>query len=350
MIDFSPIPFTSIGIEINNICQLNCSYCWEKQNPQSPNKKELSLSQMQELVNFVIKSKDSWKGWEDTTLIIFCAKEPLLSWNLIKQIWENNKKELIRRNILFKIMTNGVALSEEIIQYCVKNHFMVNISLDGPSTHDKDRVFYNGQPSFHRIQENLKKIPIKESGLFALGMTISPKSIRNFCEDVITLLTLNPNLLLGIGTVNSDFEEKDWLALLSEARNLKKILPKRTLKRICFKNYIYDDSLYNLSTTFNIYVENDFRVHIMYPIMTAIIREMSPEEEWIFNGELSAARIEAYQKKYSDRFNFESTICSSDCPIFGYCKQGKTSFEVSEKECLAMRFSYLIWRELNGNN
>jgi uncharacterized protein len=92
-------------------------------------------------------------------MVVFCAKEPLLSWDLIKKLWEKNKKNNLKYNVRFHVLSNGVALNEDIINYCIKERIMISISLDGKNSHDLYRKFYSNEPSYEYIKNNLKLIP-----------------------------------------------------------------------------------------------------------------------------------------------------------------------------------------------
>ena len=73
-------------------------------------------------------------------------------------------------------------LNDEIIEFFVTNDFAVSVSLDGPEElHDKNRVFENGEGSFHTIYTNIMKLKKeiirqgKESELFIMILTCYEK-------------------------------------------------------------------------------------------------------------------------------------------------------------------------------
>ena len=220
------VPINTLGVEINNFCQLNCSYCWTKQNFfTSKKKKELSFETIQKNLDliFYIKEKNQQK---DYTNIIFCAKEPLLSWNKIKQLWETNKSLCLKYNINFEILSNGLALNNEIIEYCIKEKIFLSISLDGKTSHDKQRKDVFGNPTYEKIKKNLKQVPKMEAVVVNLLFTVSKESIDNLGEDLWDLLEIHPQMLIAIGTDNSSFSAKDWEKFVEIFLNFYKSLPK----------------------------------------------------------------------------------------------------------------------------
>jgi uncharacterized protein len=78
----------------------------------------------------------------DFISIIFTLKEPFVSWNTVKESIDTLDFKLEDYHIFLTFNTNGVLLTDDIIQYCRNRNIQIHISLDGPKDiHDKRRVY-----------------------------------------------------------------------------------------------------------------------------------------------------------------------------------------------------------------
>lgn len=160
---------TNLTIFLTENCNLRCSYCYEYEtkNIQDTSldfasfKKHLSYF----INNYVIK---------DRLNITFFGGEPLLKYDLIKQIIAYCKKIELGNNykITFSITTNGTLLDDEKIEFFKKNDLHITCSYEGLKTlHDKHRKFSTGQGSFDLIKKKLnqysKDMPILARSTFS---------------------------------------------------------------------------------------------------------------------------------------------------------------------------------------
>ena len=63
----------------------------------------------------------------------FFGGEPLLNWNVVKQLVEYGRslEETHNKKFRFTLTTNGVLLNDEIMEFCNKEMSNVVLSLDG---------------------------------------------------------------------------------------------------------------------------------------------------------------------------------------------------------------------------
>jgi len=180
-IDFSKnIYFDTIGIDLTNGCNLNCTYCFL--SASSKKKKLLSEKVFLDILNFLKNEKN-----HPITFYFAGAGEPTFNFKLIKQL-PTLCKEHGFENCFFDLTTNGTILTQEMIDFFKNNKFILNISLDGnKEINDLYRVYHNGKGSFNDVFNNIKLL--KEN------------NIEFFCKT--TVLPDNKNLL----DVFSFFEE-----------------------------------------------------------------------------------------------------------------------------------------------
>lgn len=98
-----------LAIHLTEHCNFNCSYCYLH---KYPDKREISFELVKKAVTKI----------NPKTLFLF-GGEPLICLSLVKQIIET-----IPRNII--LITNGLLLTDDLMDYFIKHKVQVTISLD----------------------------------------------------------------------------------------------------------------------------------------------------------------------------------------------------------------------------
>lgn len=138
-------PFAAI-IKPTDSCNMACSYCYVDHKStklrmdddvlEATIEKIAGLIQNQRLIHFI------WHGGEPL----------LLGLNFFKRAVAFQRKYC--KGIKFEncLQTNGTLLTEEMVQFFVKNDFSISLSIDGPaSIHNANRKFLNGEGSFDEV-------------------------------------------------------------------------------------------------------------------------------------------------------------------------------------------------------
>lgn len=165
---FKEFNFNFCEIVLNNDCPLNCKYCFlQNQGKRGDYISEQTLTN----IFYFIKEYQIINP-QPFVKLLFSLKEPLMSWNIIKNVIDNLDFKLIDYQIFITIITNGVLLTEEIYQYC-RSHFIdIHISFDGPKDiHDEERIFQKENKSSYEIIMNfIKTHPYKEFLTYAITL------------------------------------------------------------------------------------------------------------------------------------------------------------------------------------
>ena len=159
-----------LTLELNNECNLNCSYCYKGEKDNS----FMKLKTAQNAVIYAISVVK--KQHQDQTIKInFLGGEPLISFQILKQIIEFCDKYNHEIKFIYTITTNGLLLNEVIIDYLIEKRVRIKISLDGnKNINDINRVDYTGLGSYNRVinkfdllhkYENLSQIYVQVSNV-----------------------------------------------------------------------------------------------------------------------------------------------------------------------------------------
>lgn len=136
-------------VVLSEKCNLNCSYCgvdkWSK------NKIDAKLY-LQEFKKLREQHPD------EKIKIDFFGGEPLLQLDLIKEILEGVKDD---NNLKLFMPTNGLLLTDEIVEFLIDNNIETSLSFDG-LWQDKNRLQLNGRGTVHKFfekRELFRKLP-----------------------------------------------------------------------------------------------------------------------------------------------------------------------------------------------
>lgn len=136
-------------VVLSEKCNLNCTYCdvdkWSKKAIDP----HLYLGEFHKL-------RDQYP--DETIKIDFFGGEPLLQLDLIKIIIDGVKHD---GNIRLFMPTNGLLLTDEILNYLIEENVEVSLSFDG-LWQDRNRLQLNGKGTRHRFfekRELFKRIP-----------------------------------------------------------------------------------------------------------------------------------------------------------------------------------------------
>lgn len=105
----------------------------------------------------------------------FYGGEPLLEFELIKQIVEYAERVFVGKYLKFTMTTNCSLINDEITDFLYLHSFNILISLDGPKNlHDSKRIFaVNGCGTFDVIMEKLKLIKCKYPDYYKKNITFN---------------------------------------------------------------------------------------------------------------------------------------------------------------------------------
>lgn len=162
-------------------CNLNCIYCFDKQQRDNNFSVNLSFDNAQKAIQDVMSKFKKITLW-------FFGGEPLMQFSLIKQIVEFCEKIKEKQNeydIRYTITTNGTLINTYIMEFFSKYKFSMLISHDGNfEILERQRPYADTRslsPAGLDIHQGLKTAVIFNERLSALAVraTITGKSLRH---------------------------------------------------------------------------------------------------------------------------------------------------------------------------
>lgn len=203
------IPRFSPSLCVTHNCNLNCIYCYQ----QHDTSKKMSVDTSKKIINWIF---DNVPSGTKRVGIDFIGGEPLLEFELIKEIVAYTCSE--KRNIPFTFFatTNGTLLSDSIKQWFTqhKECFVLGLSLDGT----RDTHNYNRSNSFDMIDVEFFLENWPEQGV---KMTLSDYSISHLAENIKFVHSLGFKRIRGVNLAEGNY---DW----SDDKYIRVLIPQLT--------------------------------------------------------------------------------------------------------------------------
>jgi uncharacterized protein len=159
----TPMPLTTMVLNVTNQCNLACTYCYEygedkivdTENGKKP--KFMSEETARQSVDFMLKES----GDNKVAHLTFFGGETLLNFPVLKSTvaYAKARAAEIGKEVDFSLTTNASLLKPAIIEWLTENRVGVTVSFDGPPEfQDKFRVFHNGAGSYDVIAPKVREL------------------------------------------------------------------------------------------------------------------------------------------------------------------------------------------------
>lgn len=163
ILPLTPVPLTTMVLNVTNQCNLACTYCYEygedkivdTANGKKP--KFMSEETARQSVEFMLKEA----GDNKTAHLTFFGGETLMNLPVLKSTIAYARKRAaeVGKEVDFSLTTNATLLKPDVIEFLAENRVGVTISFDGPPEfQDKFRVFHNGAGSYQVVAPKIKAL------------------------------------------------------------------------------------------------------------------------------------------------------------------------------------------------
>ncbi|MEW5814671.1 MAG: radical SAM protein [Spirochaetota bacterium] len=165
-----------LTLNLAHNCNLNCRYCYANHGNYK-NKSDPSCmpyETAQQAVDYYLNSSNSDSSNKS---IDFSGGEPLLNFEVLQAIVSYIEKKIknIDRRLTLTVITNGLLLSEDKLDFLNRHNVHIAVSIDGDEKiHDANRITKDGTGSYNLIIENIKYMLKKKPELFSARTTITP--------------------------------------------------------------------------------------------------------------------------------------------------------------------------------
>ena len=147
----------ALCLHVAHTCNLNCSYCFASQGKYHGDRALMSFEVGKQALDFLIEHSGTRTNLE----VDFFGGEPLMNFEVCKQLvaYARSIEKEHNKNFRFTMTTNGIGITDEVIDWCNKECHNVVLSLDGrKEVNDRFRVDLAGNGSYDRIVPKFQRL------------------------------------------------------------------------------------------------------------------------------------------------------------------------------------------------
>lgn len=226
-----PTVVKALCLHIAHDCNLACKYCFAEEGEYHGRRALMSFEVGKAALDFLIANSDSRRNLE----VDFFGGEPTLNFQVVKDLvaYGREQEKLHNKNFRFTLTTNGVLLSDEIMEFANKEMANVVLSIDGrKEVNDNMRPFRGGQGSYDVIVPKfLKFAESRNQENYYVRGTFTHHNL-DFSKDVLHLADLgfkqiSVEPVVAKETESYAIKEEDLPRLLEEYDILAAEMAKR---------------------------------------------------------------------------------------------------------------------------
>ena len=182
-------PVKALCLHMAHDCDLRCRYCFAGTGAFHGERSLMPFEVAKKAIDFVIINSQNRKNIE----IDFFGGEPVLNFDVVKKTVEyaNEQGSKYDKTFRFTLTTNGLAITDEQIEYVNKYMSNVVLSCDGrQETNDKNRKTIDGKGTYDKIIEKFIKIAdARDQFNYYIRGTFTKDNL-DFKDDVLHLANL----------------------------------------------------------------------------------------------------------------------------------------------------------------
>lgn len=174
------IEVDTVLIKVVSRCNINCSYCYVyNMGDTSWAKLPIHISEetLLAVANFLNELSQIQSG---SFAVVLHGGEPLLLGPRRLDQVLSTLRAFVPRDCSFGLQTNGVLMTDEILDICFKHRTTISVSIDGPKhIHDRRRVSHSGEGTYDKVLEGINKLRKHQESKFlysGLLAVIDPES------------------------------------------------------------------------------------------------------------------------------------------------------------------------------
>lgn len=140
----------ALCLHIAHDCNLACRYCFAEEGEYHGRRALMSYEIGKQALDFLIQNSGNRRNLE----VDFFGGEPLMNFDVVKQLvaYGREQEKIHNKNFRFTLTTNGIWLTDEIMEFANKEMSNVVLSIDGrKEVNDLMRPSRNGKGSYDVI-------------------------------------------------------------------------------------------------------------------------------------------------------------------------------------------------------
>lgn len=184
---------------VTNSCNFKCRYCQQAEGKILSSQKMMDKETAFRSVDFLYKhSKDAFG-----VTITFYGGEPLLNFELIKNVVHYSIQRFKTKPVMFNMTTNASLLDEKKLDFLVANNFKLLISLDGDRiVQNKHRKYlHSGEGTFDTVWSNIQHIKNNYTDYFRSNISFNSVMLHDESSENVMRFFANNGIAENVVTI-----------------------------------------------------------------------------------------------------------------------------------------------------
>ncbi len=218
----------ALCLHIAHDCNLACRYCFAEEGEYRGHRELMSYEVGKKALDFLIANSGSRRNLE----VDFFGGEPLMNWQVVKDLvaYGREQESIHNKKFRFTLTTNGVLLSDEVMEFANREMSNVVLSIDGrKEVNDRMRPSRNGKGSYELILPRFQKLAeSRNQNNYYVRGTFTHNNL-DFSEDVKHLADLgfkqiSVEPVVALPEESYAIREEDLPVLFEEYDRLAKLM------------------------------------------------------------------------------------------------------------------------------
>ncbi|MBR1693130.1 MAG: thioether cross-link-forming SCIFF peptide maturase [Lachnospiraceae bacterium] len=179
----------ALCLHIAHDCNLACKYCFAEEGEYHGRRALMSYEVGKKALDFLVANSGNRVNLE----VDFFGGEPLMNFDVVKRLvaYGRSLEEPHHKKFRFTLTTNGVLLSDDILEFANREMANVVLSIDGrKQVHDYMRPHRGGQGSYEEIVPKFQRVAESRNQMnYYVRGTFTHHNL-DFSEDVLHLADL----------------------------------------------------------------------------------------------------------------------------------------------------------------
>lgn len=326
---FEHFKLNFVELIVNNSCPLNCTYCFLQNRGEADNMSEETLHNV-----YIMCKKIQEINPQPFISIMYGLKEPMMSFNRIKNVLDNLDFDPLDYKIFSTMNTNGVLITDDIFYYCQDHNIDLHISLDGPKDiNDRGRIYrgHKDGSSWEVVMDLIRRHP--NAPYMSLMATIHKQDILRIKE--IFHFMSNLPVTCWVYALNK-FDDWDDKTLETLERGIKEFINEATPQQLSKTRFVNTAAIStNINVINGLKVEQDGTVSLQPPVGGTDGQTKGAFTSKVILGNVNTEVT--IPKELQDKTLLDYEIigphCSDSCPLYKECKRGTIPIYIDDFSC-----------------
>ena len=222
----------ALCLHVAHDCNLGCLYCFAEEGEYHGRRAIMSYEVGKKALDFLIENSGNRRNLE----VDFFGGEPLMNWDVVKQLvaYGRSREKECNKNFRFTLTTNGMLLTDEVMDFLNREMANVVLSIDGrkevndrmrPTRNKKGSSYDIIMPKFKKFAEKRGSKSYYVRGTFTRYNLDFSKDVLHLADEGFDQISVEP--VVAPPSADYAIREEDLPKILSEYDELAKEFIRR---------------------------------------------------------------------------------------------------------------------------